>query len=86
MKGEKMKIREFRLGQGIYGYSRQGSFPEHQLYADNSPYQIIGRCVEIGFHIGEIDDPDPEKIRIYMDKEQAKAIIKGLKMAMRGLK
>lgn len=81
-----MKIREFRLGQGIYGYSKQGNYPEQQLYYDNSPIQIIGRCVEIGFHIGKMDDPDHEKIRIYMDKQQAKAIIKGLKIAMRGLK
>lgn len=81
-----MKIREFRLGQGIYGYIKQGNFPEHQLYCDNSSIQIIGRCVEIEFHIGKIDDPDPEKIRIFMNKQQARGIIKGLKMAMRGLK
>lgn len=81
-----MKIREFRLGQGIYGYIMQGNFPEHQLYCDNSSIEIIGRCVEIEFHIGEIDDPDPEKIRIFMNKQQARGIIKGLKMAMRGLK
>lgn len=81
-----MKKREFRLGQGIGIITSQTNYPETQLYYDNSPFQIIGRCVGLGLNIETEDKDNPEQIRVYMSKEQAKSIIKGLKMAMRGLK
>ena len=81
-----MKKREFRLGQGIGIITSQTNYPETQLYYDNSPVQIIGRCVGLGLIIESEDNDSPEQIRVYMSKEQAKNIIKGLKMAMRGLK
>lgn len=82
-----MNKREFRLGQGIGIITAQTNYPETQLYYDNSPIQIIGRCVGLGLNIEPKDeDSETERIRVYMDKQQAKAIIKGLKMAMRGLK
>lgn len=81
-----MKKREFRLGQGIGIITSQTNYPETQLYYDNSPVQIIGRCVGLGLNIESEDKDSPEQIRVYMSKEQAKNIIKGLKMAMRGLR
>lgn len=81
-----MKKREFRLGQGVGIITSQTNYPETQLYYDNSPVQIIGRCVGLGLNIESEDNDSPEQIRVYMSKEQAKNIIKGLKMAMRGLK
>lgn len=82
-----MSKREFRLGQGVAIMTVQTNYPETQLYYDNSPIQIIGRCVGLGINIVSNDnDSEMERIKIYMDKKQAKAIIKGLKMAMRGLK
>lgn len=82
-----MNKREFRLGQGIDIIITQINYPETQLYYDNSPIQIIGRCVGLGLNIEPKDeDSETERIRIYMNKQQAKAIRKGLKMAMRGLK
>ena len=81
-----MKKREFRLGQGIGIITGQTNYPETQLYYDNSPIQIIGHCVGLGLIIESEDNDSPEQIRVYMSKEQAKNIIKGLKMAMRGLK
>lgn len=82
-----MDKREFRLGQGVAIITAQTNYPETQLYYDNSPIQIIGRCVGLGLNIEPKDeDSETERIRVYMDKQQAKAIIKGLKMAMRGLK
>lgn len=82
-----MNKREFRLGQGIGIVTRQTNFPETQLYCDNSPIQIVGHCVGLDIVIMPKDEgSENERINIYMDKQQAKNIIKGLKMAMRGLK
>lgn len=81
-----MKKREFRLGQGIGIITCQTHYPETELYYDNSPIQVIGSCVGLGLNIETEDKASPEQIRIYMSKAQAKYIIKGLKMAMRGLK
>ena len=82
-----MSEREFRLGEGVGIITVQTNYLEKQLYYDNSPVQIIGRCVGLGLNIMPEDkNEDIERIRVYMDKKQAKAIIKGLKIAMRGLK
>ena len=81
-----MKKREFRLGQGIGIITSQTNYPETQLYYDDSPVQIIGRCVGLGLNIETEDNDSPEQIRIYMSKAQAKNIIRGLKMAMRGIR
>lgn len=81
-----MKKREFRLGQGIGIITSQTNYPETQLYYDNSPVQIIGRCVGLGLNIESEDKDNPEQIRIYMSKHQAKNIIRGLKLAMSGIR
>lgn len=81
-----MKKREFRLGQGIGIITCQTNYPETQLYYDDSPVQIIGRCVGLGLNIETEDKYNPEQIRIYMSKTQARNIIRGLRMAMRGLR
>lgn len=81
-----MKKREFRLGQGIGIITSQTNYPETQLYYDDSPVQIIGRCVGLGLNIETEDKDSPEQIRIYMSKAQARNIIRGLKMAMRGIR
>lgn len=80
-----MNKREFRLGQGIGVIICQTNYPETELYYDNTPIQIIGSCVGLGLNIETEDKESPEQIRIYMSKYQAKNIIRGLKMAMRGL-
>lgn len=82
-----MNKREFRLGQGVAIITAQTYYPETHLYYDNSPIQIIEPCVGLGLNIEPKEEgSETERIRVYMDKQQAKAIIKGLKMAMRGLK
>lgn len=81
-----MAKREFRLGQGIMIGVGQTNYPEKSLYYDNSPIQIVGRCVGFALKIPENENGEPEQINIYMSKEQAKGALKAIKQAMRGLK
>jgi len=82
-----MEKREFILGKDVSMLSGQAVFPEPKIYADNSPIMTVGGCVCVGLNImSKSEDGDIERIRVYMDKTQAKAMIKGLKQAMRGLK
>lgn len=57
------------------------NYPEHKAYFDNESVEILGRGIAIKIKRYCKDD-----LEIIMDKNQAKAIIKGLKKQIKILK
>ncbi len=54
-------------------------------HADNSPIAFVGRGIALRIQTGQKEE-EREVIEIVMNKEQAKAIIKGLKLQLKNLR
>lgn len=81
-----MEIRRLNLGIDCNMVCGKIEKPLEGFYADNNPIAFIEPCVGLRLNILPSKGDDREAIIIYLDKAQAKGIIKGLKVAMKGLR
>ena len=78
-----IKPNRFELGKNAGIALLIGNYPEELYYADNNPIATVGRGIVLRIQTGE---EERDVIEIVMSRDQAKAIVKGLKMQIKSLK
>lgn len=76
-------MNRFELGRNAGIALLIGNYPEEFYYADNNPIASVGRGIVLRIQTGE---ENREVVEIVMNKDQAKAIIKGMKMQLKNLR
>lgn len=82
---EKIESKQYIVGRDATLIAGISEYIDKGRYADNYQIGIIGHGVALGIKFKD-DQDNMQAIKIMLDKQQAKALVKELKRAVRGLK